>query len=84
MTHLENGKRYVNPKHLFRLYYDNAILKCAGILRAADVFVLLEVFIPDGEGIGLKVLAPDGTIGWFWTSQRYIDNFLFPMEDSTQ
>jgi hypothetical protein len=84
VNHLVTGKRYVSPKHSFRLYYDNANLKHAGILRAGDVFVLLKVFIPDDGGSVLKVLAPNGTIGWFWTSQQYTGNFLFPMEDSTQ
>ena len=84
MKALQVGKRYVSPKHSFRLYCDNANLKHAGILRAGDVFVLLKVFIPDGGGSVLKVLAPNGTIGWIWTSQQFTGNYLFPMEDSTQ
>lgn len=85
---IQVGKRYVNTTDIMQLYYTSSItdnrLNEIGTLAKGDVFVLLKVFIPDGGGSVLKVLAPDGTIGWFWTSQRYIDNFLFPMEDSTQ
>lgn len=48
MKALQVGKRYVNTTDIMQLYYDNANLKHAGILRAGDVFVLLKVFIPDG------------------------------------
>lgn len=73
-----------------QLYYTSSItdnrLNEIGTLAKGDVCVLLEIVELScySNSIDLKVLAPNGTIGWFWTSQQYTGNFLFPMEDSTQ
>ena len=73
-----------------QLYYTSSItdnrLNEIGSLAKGDVCVLLEIAALScySNSIDLKVLAPNGTIGWFWTSQQYTGNFLFPMEDSTQ
>lgn len=73
-----------------QLYYTSSItdnrLNEIGTLAKGDVCVLLEIAELScySNSIDLKVLAPNGTIGWFWTSQQYTGNFLFPMEDSTQ
>jgi len=90
MKALQVGKRYVNTTDSLQLYYTSSItdnrLNEIGTLAKGDVCVLLEIVELScySASIDLKVLAPNGTIGWFWTSQQYIGNFLFPMEDSTQ
>ena len=74
MTHLENGKRYVNTTDIMQLYYTSSItdnrLNEIGTLAKGDVCVLLEIVELScySSSIDLKVLTPNGTIGWIWTT----------------
>lgn len=74
MKALQVGKRYVNTTDSLQLYYTSSIadnrLNEIGTLAKGDVCVLLEIVQLScySNSIDLKVLAPNGTIGWIWTS----------------
>jgi len=73
MKALQVGKRYVNTTDSLPLYYTSSIadnrMNEIGFLVEDDVCVLLEIVqLHYSNSIDLKVLAPNGTIGWIWTN----------------
>jgi hypothetical protein len=75
MKALQVGKRYVNTTiNDIPLDYTSSIadnrMNEIGTLAKGDVCVLLEIVQLScySNSIDLKVLAPNGTIGWIWTS----------------
>ena len=74
MKALQVGKRYRNTIDLLPLYYHSSIagepVNDAGFLAEGDVCVLLEIvqLVHTKKSIDLKVLAPNGTIGWIWSN----------------
>lgn len=74
MKALQVGKRYKNTIDSLPLCYHSSIagepVNNIGFLEEGDICVLLEIvqFSCYSSSIDLKVLAPNGTIGWFWTS----------------
>jgi hypothetical protein len=74
MKALQVGKRYVNTTiNDIPLDYTSSIadnrMNEIGTLATGDVCVLLEIVQLScySNSIDLKVLAPNGTIGWIWT-----------------
>jgi len=90
MKALQVGKRYVNTIDSLPLYYTSSIaddrLNEIGFLAEGDVCVLLEIvqFSCYSNSIDLKVLAPNGTIGWIWTSWRNVGSNTLRLVDSDQ
>lgn len=82
MKALQVGKRYVNTTDSLQLYYTSLIadnrLNEIGTLAKGDVCVLLEIVQLSccNSSIDLKVLAPNGTIGWIWSSWRNARSML--------
>lgn len=74
MKALQVGKRYVNTIDSLPLYYNSSIvdeyMNDIGFLEEGDVCVLLEIvqITNSKSSIDLKVLAPNGTIGWIWSN----------------
>ena len=77
MKALQVGKRYVNTTDSLQLYCTSSTSSIAdnrlneiGTLAKGDVCVLLEIVQLScySSSIDLKVLAPNGTIGWIWTT----------------
>ena len=73
MKALQYGKRYRNTTDSLPLYYTSSIadnrMNEIGFLVEGDVCVLLEIVqLHYSNSIDLKVLAPNGTIGWIWTN----------------
>ena len=74
MKALQVGKRYVNTIDSLPLYYNSSTvdeyMNDIGTLAKGDVCVLLEIvqIANSKSSIDLKVLAPNGTIGWIWTT----------------
>jgi hypothetical protein len=89
MKALQVGKRYVNTIKEIPLYYTSSIadnrINESGFLAKGDVCVLLEIVqLQYSNSIDLKVLAPNGTIGWIWTNWSNAGSRLRLVEDSPQ
>lgn len=88
MKTLQVGKRYVNNTiNEIPLYYTSSISDNLsneiGTLATGDVCVLLEIVQLScySNSIDLKVLAPNGTIGWIWTSWSNAGSMLRLVEN---
>jgi len=81
------GKRYRNelsPLTIYQLpsFVDQRDQKIKTRIEMNIVFVLLELYEcpineinPKATNVDLKVLLPDGMIGWIWTNRKHIEFF---------
>lgn len=81
MTHLENGKRYrLDAKFPIIEHSSTVNLKPHGITRHTskqpEICILLEIIIIDEINLDIRVLLPDGNIGWIWTNRKNVQQFL--------
>ena len=81
MTHLENGKRYRLDVNFPIIEHSSTVnLKPSAITRHTskqpEICVLLEIIIIDEINLDIRVLLPDGNIGWIWTNRKNVQQFL--------
>ena len=81
MTHLVNGKRYrLDAKFPIIEHSSTVNYKPQAITRHTskqpEICVLLEIIIIDKINLDIKVLFPNGDIGWIWTTQVNVQQFL--------
>lgn len=81
MNHLVNGKRYrLNANFPIIEYSSITKMKPQAIIRHTskqlEICVLLEIIIIDEINLDIRVLLPDGNIGWIWTNRKNVQQFL--------